>query len=228
MTQRDKIIEIQNLSKFVGTGDLHVEILKNINLNIYLNQITVIAGNSGAGKSTLMNIIGLLDEKSKGQYTILGKDVDSLSESSKNTLRGDIFGIIFQAYNLINYLNVQENVMLSLVKKKNMTKKEKKEVVYSSLEKVGMIERKNHFPATLSGGEQQRVAIARCLAASPKVVLADEPTGNVDAENEQIILNLFKEITKEGKAVIAVTHSDRVKAIADKLYYIKNGIVEGA
>lgn len=91
-----------------------------------------------------------------------------------------------------------------------------------------MIGRKNHFPTTLSGGEQQRVAIARCLAASPKVVLADEPTGNVDAENEQIILNLFKEITKEGKAVIAVTHSDRVKAIADKLYYIKNGIVEGA
>lgn len=221
----DSIIKVTNLSKSIFHNSSEIHILRDINFSICSGQIAVIAGNSGAGKSTLINILGLLDDKSSGSYFLFGKDTDSLSSKQKRNLRMSDLGFIFQNYNLLNYLTAYENVMLPLLNKRSFSDK-RDAIVKRSLQQVGMEGRATYFPPTLSGGEQQRIAIARCIASNPQVILADEPTGNVDEENENTIIQLFKSLSNEGKTIIIVSHSDRIKSIADKLCHISHGSME--
>lgn len=221
----DSIIEVTNLSKTILHNDSELLILQDINFSICPGQIAVVAGSSGAGKSTLLNILGLLDDKSNGSYFLFGKDTDTLTNKDKRNLRMSNLGFIFQNYNLLDYLTAYENVMLPLLNNKSLGEN-RDAIVKRSLQQVGMESRATHFPPTLSGGEQQRIAIARCIASNPQIILADEPTGNVDEENEQIIIQLFKTLSDERKTIIIVSHSDRIKSIADKLCHISHGCME--
>lgn len=221
----DEVIRAVALSKSVTTVQGELQILRNIDFSAKRGEISVIAGSSGAGKSTLMNILGLLDTMSTGSYLLEGNDVCALSPKEKRMLRADLLGYIFQDYNLLNYLNAFENVMLSLFHH-DLSRVSKKQKVMESLENVFLESRAAHYPATLSGGERQRLAIARCMAADPQIIFADEPTGNVDAENETAIMGLFSELAARGKTIIIVTHSVRLREIADKIYSLKHGYLE--
>ena len=201
-------------------------ILKNVNLDIEDSKIYVIKGESGVGKSTLLNILGLLDKPTSGNIEINGKIVNNLKDDELSEIRMNTLGFVFQSFYLNNNLKAYENVEVAMYINKKFSKKEIENRAENLLEILGLSDKKMSFPNELSGGEQQRVAIARALANEAKCILAEEPTGNLDKNNEKIVLDCFKNLANDGRTIVIVTHSDSVLEYADKVYCIKNGILE--
>ena len=197
--------------------------LNDVSYTFEMNNFYGIMGHSGSGKTTLISILGLLESCDSGTYLINGEEVKDFDNNKISKIRRDYVGFVFQDFYLDEYLNVYENVMLPLITHKELSKETKNEMVIEALTKVGIADRKNHFPSQLSGGEKQRVAIARALINNPKIILADEPTGNLDEDNEKMIFQILKDLSKEGKCVIVVSHSNEVKSYADKIIKITNG-----
>lgn len=218
-----KVIEIENLCKSYQTKKEKIDVLKSVSAKFELGKFYAIMGHSGSGKSTLVNILGLIDEYSRGKYMLFGENIEDLNDKELSYLRMKNIGFVFQEFYLNPTLKAYENVILPMVINHEISKSERKTKALELLGGVGLSERAEHFPKQMSGGEQQRVAIARALANDPKIILADEPTGNLDEISEQQVFNLLKEITKRGKCVIVVTHSDYIKKYADKIFYLKDG-----
>lgn len=218
-------IKVKGLNKSVPLDNNTLSILKDIDLTCNSGEIVSIVGESGSGKSTLLNILSLLDDCNSGEYYWDDKNIFKLSIKEKQNILKKNIGIVFQQYNLIPTMTCFENVKVPLYLNPNIKYQERASYVEEMLKRVGLIERKNSYPKTLSGGEQQRVSIARALINNPDVIFADEPTGNIDSENEKQILNLFREIANQGKVVIIVTHSEVVKSFSDKVYRIQDGMI---
>ena len=216
-------IKIENGYKEYIKYKERIEILEDINVSFETNKIYMIVGESGAGKTTLLNIIGTLDSLTKGNLYIDGKDVTKLNENEKAKLRMEKIGFVFQDFYLNKYMTVEENIMEPLFINEKYNKRTRKQRTDQLIEIVNLTDRKKHFPRELSGGEQQRVAIARALANEPDIILADEPTGNLDKSNEIKIFEILKSLRDNGKCVIVVTHSDRVKKYADIILKLEEG-----
>ena len=201
-----------------------ISLLNDISLEISNNKFYGIVGHLGSGKSTLLNIIGLIDDFDSGKYFIDNKEVNYLSEDEKSSIRMKKFGFVFQSFYLNNRLTALENVMIPMYINKGIPKSERKKIAMNLLEKFGLGNRINHRPNQLSGGEQQRVAIARALANNPEVILADEPTGNLDKKNEEMIFNYFKKlVTEDKKTVVIVSHNEIINKYADIIYKLEDG-----
>ena len=215
------------VNKIYNTNSEKLHILKDVSINFEKNKFYAIMGRSGSGKSTLVNILGLLDDYTSGEY-FLDEDtnVKNLNDTEKSYIRGMRIGFVFQSFYLNNNLTTIENVILPMYINKKIEKKERIERAKKILDKLGLIDRINHLPSQLSGGEQQRVAIARALINNPDIVIADEPTGNLDSKNEKEIFDILKQISEEDKIVIVVTHNNIIKKYADVLYNIEDGIVK--
>ncbi len=217
-----KLIEIKNISKVYNTGCAEVYALSDISLNINRGDFTAIIGKSGSGKSTLMNILGCLDIPTSGKYFLDGEEVSKLSERKLSYIRNKVIGFIFQNFNLVPTMTALENVELPLIYRK--TEKQKRHsLAISALEMVGLSERMNHRPFELSGGQQQRVAIARAIAAEPPLILADEPTGNLDAGSSAEIMRILSELHNSGKTVVIITHDNSIANMADNRIKISDG-----
>ncbi|PRX56830.1 ABC transporter ATP-binding protein [Flagellimonas meridianipacifica] len=202
------MIQIQNLKKSFRTEEVETLALNGVNLNVAEGEFVAVMGPSGCGKSTLLNIIGMLDNPTDGSYNFAGHEVSGLKESQRTQLRKGNLGFVFQSFNLIDELTVFENVELPLIYLK-MNKSERKQKVQAVLERMKIAHREKHFPQQLSGGQQQRVAIARAVVTNPKLILADEPTGNLDSKNGIEVMKLLTELNQEGTTIVMVTHSDR-------------------
>ncbi|EGC3355478.1 ABC transporter ATP-binding protein [Campylobacter coli] len=213
-----ELIQIKNLSKKFGK----VKALDNINLNIYKGEWLAIMGPSGSGKSTLLNILSLMDDPSSGKYILDNEDLEQINEEQKITLRREKIGLIFQQFHLIPYLSALENVMLSQYYHSSVDEEDAKAV----LEKVGLSHRLSHLPSQLSGGEQQRVCIARTLINNPEILLADEPTGNLDEANEKIVLETLQKLKNEGKTIVLITHNPELAKFADRTLILQHGILK--
>lgn len=213
-----ELIQIKNLSKEFGK----VKALDNINLNIYKGEWLAIMGPSGSGKSTLLNILSLMDNPSSGKYILDNEDLEQINEEQKITLRREKIGLIFQQFHLIPYLSALENVMLSQYYHSSVDEEDVKAV----LEKVGLSHRLSHLPSQLSGGEQQRVCIARALINNPEILLADEPTGNLDEANEKIVLETLQKLKNEGKTIVLITHNPELAKFADRTLILQHGILK--
>lgn len=220
----NKILELKNINKVYKTKAEEIHILKDINFVARKGDFISIQGKSGSGKTTLLNIIGLLDEASNGVMEIDEKQINYKNEKIKNKIRHEKIGFVFQFHYLLNEFTALENVMIPALINKKINKKELKEKARQLLELVELGHRINHKPLELSGGEKQRVAIARALINDPEILLADEPTGNLDSDTSDIINGLFKKINEEkGQSIIIVTHSIELANMAKKQYVIKNG-----
>lgn len=219
----DYIITIEDITKTYKTKKRDVEVLKNIDLTFSLGKFYAIMGPSGSGKSTLFNILGLVDTPSSGTYKINGIDTTKLTDKSSSIIRMNNIGFVFQDFNLDPYLNALENVMMPLYLNKKIKKEDREKISKDILTKLNLENRLEHFPNELSGGEAQRVAIARALVNNPNIILADEPTGNLDEELETEIFKILKTLTKENKCVIVVSHSSKIKEYADVVYTLKDG-----
>lgn len=219
----DYIITIEDITKTYKTKKRDVEVLKNIDLKFNLGKFYAIMGPSGSGKSTLFNILGLVDTPSSGTYKINGIDTTKLTDKSSSIIRMNNIGFVFQDFNLDPYLNALENVMMPLYLNKKIKKEDREKISKDILTKLNLENRLEHFPNELSGGEAQRVAIARALVNNPNIILADEPTGNLDEELETEIFKILKSLTKENKCVIVVSHSSKIKEYADVVYTLKDG-----
>lgn len=213
-----ELIQIKNLSKEFGK----VKALDNINLNIYKGEWLAIMGPSGSGKSTLLNILSLMDDPSSGKYILDNEDLEQINEEQKITLRREKIGLIFQQFHLIPYLSALENVMLSQYYHSSVDEEDAKAV----LEKVRLSHRLSHLPSQLSGGEQQRVCIARALINNPEILLADEPTGNLDEANEKIVLETLQKLKNEGKTIVLITHNPELAKFADRTLILQHGILK--
>ena len=221
-----KKVEIVNGYKKYIKGKNEIEILKNINVEFETGKIYIIMGESGAGKTTLLNIIGTLDSLTSGKLFIDGQDVTKLNDNEKAKMRMEKIGFVFQEFYLNKYMTVEENILQPLYINKKYNKMTRNARVESLINRVNLEDRKKHYPKELSGGEEQRVAIARALANNPDIILADEPTGNLDKDNEIKIFEIFKRLRDEKKCIIVVTHSDRVKKYADVIFKLKEGNIE--
>lgn len=219
----DYNITIEDITKTYKTKKRDVEVLKNIDLTFSLGKFYAIMGPSGSGKSTLFNILGLVDTPSSGAYKINGIDTTKLTDKSSSIIRMNNIGFVFQDFNLDPYLNALENVMMPLYLNKKIKKEDREKISKDILTKLNLENRLEHFPNELSGGEAQRVAIARALVNNPNIILADEPTGNLDEELETEIFKILKSLTKENKCVIVVSHSSKIKEYADVVYTLKDG-----
>ena len=216
------MIKIENVKKVFRTEDVETWALREVSLEVKAGEFVAIMGPSGCGKSTLINILGLLSSPSEGTYMLDGKDVSTLSESDRIKLRKGALGFVFQSFNLIDELNVSENIELPLLYM-GVSAKERKEAVKAVIDRVAMGHRAKHFPAQLSGGQQQRVAIARAVISNPKLILADEPTGNLDSKNGREVMELLKELHREGTTIVMVTHSQRDASYADRVVNLFDG-----
>ena len=216
-----KIIKISNGCKYYLKNKEKLEILKNINIEFEEGKLYGIIGKSGVGKSTFLSIIGTLDNFSSGDFFIEDKKVEDLNENEKAKLRMQKIGFIFQEFYLNPNMTVEENIMQPMYINKNYDKEKMKEKTNSLIASVDLLHRKKHFPKELSGGEQQRVAIARALANNPSIILADEPTGNLDKENEKNVFEMLKELSQKGKCVIVVSHSSVIEQYADVILEIR-------
>lgn len=215
-----EVINIKHLNKSFGG----VKALQDINLSVPQGQWLAIMGPSGSGKTSLLNILSLMDEQSSGEYLLDGVSVKMLSEEDKIKIRREKIGLIFQQFHLIPYLNALENVMLAQYYHSSVDEEDAKAV----LEKVGLSHRLKHLPSELSGGEQQRLCIARALINNPELLLADEPTGNLDEANEQIVLELLKTLKNEGKTIVLITHNEALAKQADTMLILKHGVMQNA
>jgi len=222
----DAIIHLESVKKVFVTDEVETHALAGIELDVKRGEYVSISGPSGCGKSTLLAILGLLDTPSDGIYVLNGKPASGLKVSERARIRNREIGFIFQAFNLIGDLNVYENVELPLTYR-GMSSAERKKSVMDSLEKVGMSHRVKHYPSQLSGGQQQRVAVARALAGSPSVLLADEPTGNLDSQNGEAVMDLLRDLHRNGATICMVTHDPRYAKFADRTIHMFDGrIVE--
>lgn len=224
-SSNDTIIEAEDLWKTYQLGKQEVRALCGVTFRIYRNDFVAIMGPSGSGKSTLMNLIGCLDTPTSGNYYLNGKSVSTMSEKELAYIRNQEIGFIFQVFNLLPRASTFHNVELPLIYK-GANKKEREERTLSALEMVEMSHRKDHRPSELSGGERQRVAIARALVNEPSLLLADEPTGNLDSKTGQEILNLFHKIHTQGNTIIVVTHDQEIALQAKRIIYIRDGKIE--
>jgi putative ABC transport system ATP-binding protein len=222
----ESLIHLENVKKVFVTDEVETHALADIHLEIGRGDYISIAGPSGCGKSTLLAILGLLDSPSDGTYTLNGKSVEGLKLSERARIRNREIGFIFQAFNLIGDLTVYENVELPLTYR-GMPSAERKKRVQESLDRVQMSHRMKHYPSQLSGGQQQRVAVARALGGDPSILLADEPTGNLDSANGEAVMDLLKDLHKNGATICMVTHDPRYAAFADRSIHLFDGkIVE--
>ena len=213
-------MNIENVCKVYKTKNDEVKALDNVSYEFKPGKMYAIMGHSGSGKSTLISIIGLIETYTSGKITIDQKDISELKDDELSNLRMKHIGFVFQDFYLDEHLKAYENVMLPMLINKEIKKEERKEKACKLLIDLGLRDRINHFPKEMSGGEQQRVAIARSLANDPKIILADEPTGNLDEENEKLVFETLKDLSKKGKCVIVVTHSEEIKKYADKILTI--------
>ena len=218
------MLELINLKKYYKMGGNIVKALDDVTLTIHDGEFVAIIGPSGSGKSTLMNIIGCLDKATSGEYIVDGINIANFSENKLAWLRNKKMGFIFQGFNLLSKLDAYENVELPLIYQ-GMKNSERKIVVRNALESVGMIDRIHHKPTELSGGQQQRVAIARALATSPSVILADEPTGNLDSKTGEEVIGLLKELNNKGTTVVLITHDADIASHANRIIKIHDGKV---
>lgn len=223
-TNFQNMIRTENLTKTFRTEEVETLALREVNLNVEKGEFVAIMGPSGCGKSTLLNILGLLDNPTEGSYFFDTEEVGHLKESQRTQLRKGNIGFVFQSFNLIDELNVFENVELPLTYLKIPSAK-RKEMVKEVLKRMNIGHREKHFPQQLSGGQQQRVAIARAVVANPKLILADEPTGNLDSKNGIEVMNLLTELNKEGTTIIMVTHSQRDAGFAHRTINLFDGMV---
>ena len=224
LLQMQAIIELQNVHKSYYLGNQELPILKGIDLNIFKNEYVSLMGPSGSGKSTLMNILGCLDTLTSGRYRLNQKDVSSMQDDELAKVRNEEIGFVFQQFNVLPRLNAWENVATPLIYA-GIGKKEREERARAMLEKVGLSERAHHKPNELSGGQSQRVAIARALINNPSIILADEPTGNLDSTTSIEIMELFKTIHQQGNTVILVTHEEDIANHTKRIIRIKDGKV---
>jgi putative ABC transport system ATP-binding protein len=216
------MIKTNNLTKVFRTEEIETTALNNVSLHIKQGEFVAIMGPSGCGKSTLLNIVGLLDNPTGGEYYFDGREVGQLKERNRTMLRKGKIGFVFQSFNLIDELTVYENVELPLIYLK-LKARERKDMVEKVLEQMKISHRKKHFPQQLSGGQQQRVAVARAVVAGPKLILADEPTGNLDSKNGIEVMNLLTDLNKAGTTIVMVTHSMRDAGYAHRVINLFDG-----
>ncbi|MEE0520392.1 MAG: ABC transporter ATP-binding protein [Bacteroidaceae bacterium] len=216
------MIKLENIKKVFRTEEVETWALREVNLEVKEGEFVAIMGPSGCGKSTLLNILGLLDTPTNGSYMLNGKDVSKLKESERTDIRKGVIGFVFQSFNLIDELNVFENIELPLLYVGTSTKERRKRIE-AVMDRMAISHRRKHFPSQLSGGQQQRVAIARAVLPNPKIILADEPTGNLDSKNGKEVMQLLSELHKEGTTIIMVTHSQHDASYADRIVNLYDG-----
>ena len=216
------MITLKNIKKVFKTEEVETWALQNVNLEVKKGEFVAIMGPSGCGKSTLLNLLGLLDTPTEGTYMLDGKDVSHMNEDERTDLRKGKLGFVFQSFNLIDELNVSDNVELPLLYM-GIPKKERKQKVKEVVERVAMSHRAQHFPSQLSGGQQQRVAIARAVISHPQIILADEPTGNLESKHGKEVMELLSELHKEGTTIIMVTHSQHDANYAERIINLFDG-----
>ena len=218
------MIQLQNIKKVFRTEEVETWALREVNLQVKEGEFVAIMGPSGCGKSTLLNILGLLDNPTEGTYLLSGKDVSQLRENDRTDLRKGVIGFVFQSFNLIDELNVYENIELPLLYM-GTPAKERRQRIEAVMDRMAISHRRKHFPCQLSGGQQQRVAIARAVLSNPKIILADEPTGNLDSKNGQEVMNLLGELHREGTTIVMVTHSQHDASFSDRIVKLYDGEV---
>ncbi len=218
------MIKLENIKKVFRTAEVETWALREVDIEVKEGEFVAIMGPSGCGKSTLLNILGLLDNPTEGTYLLNGKDVSTLKESDRTDIRKGMIGFVFQSFNLIEELNVYENIELPLLYL-GMKGSERKKRVKSMMDRMAISHRRKHFPNQLSGGQQQRVAIARAVIPNPRLILADEPTGNLDSKNSREVMDLLSDFHKEGATIIMVTHSQHDAAYADRIINLYDGRV---
>jgi putative ABC transport system ATP-binding protein len=218
----DPLIAIQNVSKIYRRGDSEVRALDNVSLSVRPGEFVAIVGRSGSGKSTLMNILGCLDTPTSGDYFLKGENVAGLSEKKLADIRSRELGFVFQGFNLISTMDALENVELPLFYR-GVPAAQRRRLALDALERVGLSERIHHMPDQMSGGQQQRVAIARAIAAKPPLILADEPTGNLDSKSGEAVMQIIFSLHKQGTTVILITHDNKIAASAERVVQIQDG-----
>ncbi len=221
------MIELKHISKWVTVGGVRTFLLKDVNLNIKEGEFVSIMGPSGSGKSTLLNIIGMLDEPDEGEYNFLHETVHKLKEKARSALYKQYIGFVFQAYHLIDELTVYENIETPLIYQ-NIKTSERKAMVADMLDRFNIVGKKDLFPTQLSGGQQQLVGIARALIAKPKLILADEPTGNLNSKQGEEIMDLFKQLNSEGVTIIQVTHSEKNAGYGSHIINLLDGRIDNS
>ena len=226
--ETNPIIEIKDLTKVYGSGEIEVRALDGVSMSIQPGELMAIMGPSGSGKSTLMNILGCLDRPTDGEYILDGVDVSGLRRYDSAIIRNQKIGFVFQSYNLLSRADALENVMMPMMynREKVISGRERRERAMQALEAVGLADRTHHIPSKLSGGQQQRVAIARALVNNPKIILADEPTGNLDTQSAIEIMKLIQDLNDEGRTIILVTHEDEVAIHAKRVIFLRDGKIE--
>ena len=218
------MIEIKDLHKSYQMGSNSLHVLKGINFSVEAGELVAIMGSSGSGKSTLLNILGMLDEANEGSYVLDGVPIKNLNETKAAQYRNKFLGFVFQSFNLINYKTAAENVSLPLYYQR-MPRKERQEKAIKYLEQVGLKDWATHLPSELSGGQKQRVAIARAMAAEPKVLLADEPTGALDSKTSYEVMDLIKKINDAGNTILVVTHEPDIADMCKRIVHLKDGVI---
>ena len=218
------MIQLNNIKKVYSIEDVETWALREVNFEIKKGEFVAIMGPSGCGKSTLLNILGLIDNPTEGTYMLNEQDVSMLSESKRTDIRKGMIGFVFQSFNLIDELNVYENIELPLLYM-GISASERKKRVEAVMEQLSMSHRRRHYPRQLSGGQQQRVAIARAIVAQPSIILADEPTGNLDSKNSKEVMNMLQQLHKQGTTIIMVTHSLHDASYAERIINLYDGQV---